>query len=66
MSAPKVHPNDDIDFLIATPKACSGTEAARVQPDQPDPPAHDAFTRFLTRLDPDPNALWVEAKPQVT
>jgi putative transposase len=65
MSAPKVHPSDYIDFLIATPKACSGTEAARVQPDQPDPPAHDAFTRLLTRLEPDPNTLWAEAEPQV-
>lgn len=65
MSAPKVHPSDYIDFLIATPKACSGAEAARVQPDQPDPPAHDAFTRLLTRLEPDPGALWAEAEPQV-
>lgn len=65
MSAPKVHAADYIDFLIATPKACSGTEAARVQPDQPDPPAHDAFTRLLTRLEPDPEALWAEAQPQV-
>src|SRR5436189_242400 len=65
MSAPKVHPSDYIDFLIATPKACSGTEAARVQPDQPDPPAHDAFTRLLTRLEPDPDTLWAEAETQV-
>jgi len=65
MSATKVHARDYIDFLIATPKACSGTEAARVQPDQPDPPAHDAFTRLLTRLEPDPETLWAEARPQV-
>lgn len=65
MSAPKVQPTDYIDFLIATPKACSGTEAARVQPDRPDPPAHDAFTRLLTRLEPDPDALWAEAEPHV-
>ncbi len=65
MSAPKVHPRDYIDFLIATPKACSATEAARVQPDQPDPPAHDAFTRLLTRLEPDPDTLWTEARTQV-
>ena len=60
-----MHPSDYIDFLIATPKACSGTEAARVQPDQLDPPAHDAFTRLLTRLEPDPDALWAEAGTQV-
>src|SRR3954447_10085169 len=65
MSAVKVHPGDYIDFLIATPKVCSATEAARVQPDRPDPPAHDAFTRLLTRLEPDPDTLWAEAEPQV-
>ena len=65
MSAPKVHPTDYIQFLIATPKACSGTEAARVQPDQPDPPAHDAFTRLLTRLEPDPETLWAESRTQL-
>jgi hypothetical protein len=65
MSAPKVHAGDYIDFLIATPRACSGTEAARVQPDDPDAPAHDAFTRLLTRLEPDPGTLWAEAEPQV-
>lgn len=64
MSAPKVQPSDYIDFLIATPKACSGTEAARVQPDDPDAPAHDAFTRLLTRLDPDPATLWTESEPR--
>jgi putative transposase len=65
MSAPKVHPHDYIDFLIATPKVCSATEAARVQPDQPDPPAHDAFTRLLTRLEPDPDTLWQESQNQL-
>jgi putative transposase len=65
MSAPKVQPNDYIDFLIATPKVCSATEAARVQPDQPDPPAHDAFTRLLTRLEPDPDILWQESQNQL-
>ncbi len=29
------------------------------------PPARDAFTRLLTRLEPDPETLWVEAEPQV-
>jgi hypothetical protein len=65
MSAPKVHASDYIDFLIATPKACSGTEAARVQPDDSDAPAHDAFTRLLTRLEPDPATLWAESQTQV-
>lgn len=65
MSAPKVHADDYINFLIATPKSCSATEAARVQPDRDDPPAHDAFTRLLTRLEPDPATLWAESEAQV-
>lgn len=65
MNAPKVVADDYIDFLIATPRTCSATEAARVQPDALDPPAHDAFRRLLTRLEPDPDTLWGEAQPQV-
>ncbi|VTR91711.1 transposase is4 family protein : Transposase family protein OS=Singulisphaera acidiphila (strain ATCC BAA-1392 / DSM 18658 / VKM B-2454 / MOB10) GN=Sinac_0453 PE=4 SV=1: DDE_Tnp_1 [Gemmata massiliana] len=65
MSVPKVFPSDYIDFLIASPKTYSGAEAARVQPAATDPPAHDAFTRLLTRLEPDPGTLWTEAEPQV-
>ena len=57
MNPPRVQPEDYIDFLIATPKACSATEAVRVQPDQPRPPAHDAFTRLLHRLEPDAETL---------
>src|SRR6187402_3490771 len=52
-----------IDFLIGSPRAVSATEAARVQPDRPDAPAHDAFTRLLHRLEPDPDALWEEVRP---
>jgi putative transposase len=65
MNPPRVQPDDYIDFLIATPKACTATEAARVQPERPRKPAHDAFTRLLQRLEPDPSALWLEAQPQV-
>ena len=65
MNAPKVIDRDYIQFLIASPRVVSGTEAARVQPEQPDPPAHDAFTRLLHRLEPDPDTLWAEAAPQV-
>src|SRR3954463_10710837 len=50
----KCHDADYIDFLIATPKAFCCTQAAAVQPESPDPPAHDAFTRLLHRLEPDP------------
>lgn len=65
MNPPRVQPEEYIDFLIATPKACSATEAARVQPPQPRPPAHDAFTRLLHRLEPDVQTLWQEARTQV-
>lgn len=65
MNAPKCSAIDYIDFLVASPRAVSGTEAARVQPDRPHPPAHDAFTRLLHRLEPDPAALWAEAAPLV-
>jgi putative transposase len=65
MNPPKCQAEDYIDFLIATPKVCSALEAARVQPVQPQPPAHDAFTRLLHRLEPDPTTLWEEAKSQV-
>lgn len=62
MTAPKCHPGDYIDFLIASPKAFCCTEAALVQPSSPDPPAHDAFTRLLHRLEPDPETLWRESR----
>ena len=65
MNAPKCQAEDYINFLVASPRAVSGTEAARVQPEQPAPPAHDAFTRLLHRLEPDPATLWAEAAPQV-
>ena len=65
MSAPKCRDTDYIDFLIASPRAFTCTEAASVQPDANDPPAHDAFTRLLHRLEPDPKALGSEAGPLV-
>jgi len=36
-----------------------------VQPARPDPPAHDAFTRLLHRLEPDSATRWTETAPQV-
>ncbi|MCB1795538.1 MAG: IS701 family transposase, partial [Candidatus Competibacteraceae bacterium] len=65
MTRPKVDDEAYINFLMATPTVCSATEAARVQPDQPVPPA-DAFTRLLRRLEPDTATLWREAAGQVT
>jgi hypothetical protein len=62
MSAAKVQPEGYIQFLIAAPVQFTCTEAARVQPTQLDPPAHDSFLRLLTRLQPDPEELRREAR----
>ena len=61
MNAPKCAAGDYLDCLVASPGAVSGTEAARAQPARADPPAPDAFTRLLHRLDPDPAARGAEA-----
>lgn len=66
MSAAKVQPEGYIQFLIATPTQYSCVEAARVAPTGPAPPAHDAYNRLLTRLEPDAEALWQEARPQIS
>ena len=62
MNAPKVTDLDYINFLVAAPRVVSCTEAARVQPDGPRRAAHDALTRRLQRLEPDPTPLWREAE----
>jgi len=65
MNAPKVCPSDYIQYLIASPRVVSGTEAARTHPDGEAGPAHDAFTRLLHRLEPEPDQLWSEVWRQV-
>jgi putative transposase len=65
MNSPRCTEQDYIDFLVATPKVATCTEAARVQPDKPKAPAHDAFTRLLHRLEPDRSTLWEEVRPFV-
>lgn len=66
MNPPKADEFDYIHFLIAAHRAFTATEAARCSaPDDPDPPAHDAFTRLLTREPPDTEALWEEARTLV-
>lgn len=66
MNPAKVSDQDYIDFLIATPQVCSATEASRVSAVETSPPAHDAFTRLLHRLEPEAETLWQEAMNQVT
>lgn len=65
MNAPKVRDEDYINFIIATPRLVTATEAAMCQPESTNAPAHDAFTRLLSRLEPDPELLWTEAKTQI-
>jgi hypothetical protein len=65
MNAPKVNEYDYINFLIATQKAYSCTEAERVQPESTAAAAHDAITRLLHRMEPSTAQLWQEAQPQV-
>ena len=65
MNPPKVTDEDYINFIIATPRDVTATEAERVQPESRNAPAHDAFTRLLQRLEPDPETLWTEAQTQI-
>ncbi|MCY7348164.1 MAG: transposase [Pyrinomonadaceae bacterium] len=65
MNPPKVTDEDYINFIIATPRDVTATEAERVQPESKDAPAHDAFTRLLSRLEPDTETLWAEARTQI-
>jgi hypothetical protein len=64
-NAVKCRDTDYIDFLVASPRIFTCTEAAEVQPTSSQAPAHDAFTRLLHRLEPEPEALWEEARPLV-
>jgi putative transposase len=62
MNRPRCNEFDYLHFLFASPAIFSCTEAAKVQPIKPDAPAHDSFSRLLTRLEPDPETLWQEAR----
>jgi putative transposase len=68
MNPPRCDELDYIRFLVAAQKVFTCTEAARSQPQTTSPktpPAHDAFTRLLTRKPPDTGALWAEARTLV-
>ncbi len=65
MNPPKVTDEDYINFIIATPRDVTATEAERVQPESRNAPAHDAFTRLLSRLEPGAETLWQEARTQI-
>jgi putative transposase len=65
MNAPRVDELDLVQFLLATPKVCSASEAGRPHPDRPDAPAHDAYSRLLNRLEPEAATLWHEVRSLV-
>src|SRR5919202_3568118 len=65
MNEPKLTDLDYINFLVASPKVFSCTEAARVHPESPRRGAHDALPRLLHRLKPDSTPLWNEAQQHV-
>lgn len=65
MNPPKVNEEDYINFIIATPREVTATEAERVQTESLNAPSHNAFTRLLTRLEPDADSLWKEAQIQI-
>ena len=65
MNPPRCTEADYLSFLLVSPLVFSATEAARVQPDEPDSPAHDSITRFLHRADSPPDILWQEVRPFV-
>jgi hypothetical protein len=65
MSYSKCDDLDYIHFLVAAQKDFTCTKAARYQPDCPDVPAHDAFTRLLQRELTDTEVLWQEVRPLV-
>ena len=65
MNPPKIRDEDYINFIIATPRIVTATEASSCQPESRQRPSHDAFTRLLQRLEPDPETLWTEARTQI-
>jgi putative transposase len=66
VNPPKCSDDDYINFVIASPRSVSATEAAKVQGSEEQAPAHDAFTRLLHRLEPDAATLWGEARTRVS
>ncbi len=61
MNPPKCNEYDYINFLTATPRTYSCTEAERVQPDQEKGPSHDSICRLLHRIPADAASLREEA-----
>jgi hypothetical protein len=63
MNQSRSDPVDYIQFLIASQKTFTCTEAARCQPvELYRTPSHDSFTRLLQRQTQDTETVWKEAK----
>jgi len=65
MNPPKCNEYDYINFLTASPRVFSCTEAEKVQPDQEYGPSHDSINRLLYRLSSDTEALRREASRSI-
>jgi putative transposase len=65
INAPKLDELDYVKFAIAAQRVFTCTEAAACQLQEPEPPAHNAFTRLLSPQPPDTAALWQEVKTLV-
>jgi putative transposase len=61
MNLPKYSREEYIQFLIASPKNTTCTEASKCSPDD-NHPAHDAINRLLARQPVDTEALWQESQ----
>ena len=61
----KVTEYDYINFLLATSKVFTCTEAERCSISLNNSPSHDAFTRLLQRQPQNTEALWNEVKPLI-
>lgn len=65
MNKPRCDEYDYINFLIATQKVYTCTEAVKVQPFGARSAHHDSLTRLLYRSDNGTERLWQEAKEHV-
>jgi hypothetical protein len=60
--------NDEqyIPFLLASPDHCSATEASQCHPASTVRVAHEAYTRLLHELKPQPEPLGTEVQPFIS
>jgi putative transposase len=66
INPPKCTELDYINFLIASSRVFSCTEASKCSYFDSNSPSHDSFTRLLLKQSPDTDVLWEEVKDLVT